>query len=130
MRSGIGMAISRSMLPFGQPVHQGQQLRHNPLFHLSDHVFAPRRDGVDLIQKDDAGALARGLFEDLAQMGLALAIELMDDLRAAHRIEIGLGFMRDGARDQSLSASRRTMEQYALWGIDTQLLEDLRIAQR
>src|SRR5208283_5058810 len=93
-------------------------------------VLAARCDGVDLIQKYDAGAFARGLLEDLAQMSFALAIEPVDDLRAAHRIEIGLGLMGDGARDQRLPASRRTMQQYALGGVDPQLLKDLRIAQR
>ena len=118
------------MLPLGQAVHQRQQLRHDPLFHLAHHVLAPRRDGVDLVQKDDAGALARGLLEDLAQMGLALAVKLVDDLRAAHRKEVGLGLMGDGARDQRLAASRRTVQQHALGGVDAQPLEDLRIAQR
>ena len=126
----VGGGDHDQMLPFGQPVHQRQQLRHHPLFHLADHVLAARRNGVDLIQKDDAGALARGLLEDLAQMGFALAVELVDDLRAAHRKEVGLGFMRDGARDQRLAASRRTMQQHALGGVDAQPLEDLRIAQR
>jgi len=125
----VGGCNHDQMLPFGQPVHQRQQLRHHPLFHFADHVLAAWRDGVDLIQKDDAGAFARGLLEDLAQMGLALAIELVDDLRAAHREEIGLSLMRNGARDQGLSASRRTMQQHALGGVDPQLLEDLRIAQ-
>ena len=118
------------LLPFGEPVHQRQQLRHDPFFHFSHHVLAPGRDGVDLIQKNDARALARGLLEDLPQMGFALAVELVDDLRTAHRIEVGFGFMRDRARDQSLSAAWRAMEQHALGGVDAQPLEDLRIAQR
>ncbi len=118
------------MLAFGQPIHQGQQLRDHTLLHLADHVLAARRDGVDLIDKDDARTLARGLFEDLAQVGLALAIELVDDLRAANRKEISLGFMRDRACDQSLATSRRPMQQHPLGRVDTQLLENFRIAQR
>ena len=64
------------------------------------------------------------------QMGFAFAVELVDDLRTAHRIEVGLGFMRDRARDQRLAAARRTMQQHALGGVDAQPLEDFRIAQR
>ena len=126
----VGGGDDDQMLPLGQPVHKRQQLRHHALFHFADHVLAARRNGVDLVQKNDAGAFARGLLEDLAQMGLALAVELVDDLRAAHRIEIGLGFMGDGARDQRLAASRRAVQQDALGGVDPQPLEDLRIAQR
>src|ERR1039458_1628302 len=37
----------------------------HPFFDFAHHVLAPRRNGVDLIQKNDAGALGRGLLEDL-----------------------------------------------------------------
>src|ERR1035437_5415106 len=63
-------------------------------------------------------------------MGFAFAVKLVDDLWSAHRVEVGLGFMRDGARDQSLSAAGRTIEQHALGGADAEPLEDLGIAQR
>jgi len=76
-RAGLGRlvaAITISLPPFGEPVHERQQLRHHPFFDFPHDVFpSARRNGVDLIQKNDAGALARGLLEDLPEMRFALA---------------------------------------------------------
>ena len=51
------------------------------------------------------GALARGFVEDLAQVGLALAVELVDDLRPVDGEEAGFGLVGHGAGDQRLAAA-------------------------
>ena len=147
-RSGIEMAISRSNRPGRrsagiqrvrqvgrrqhdhvlapvEPVHQGQQLGDDPLLDVADDPLAVRGDGVDLVEEDDAGRLPRRLLEDLAEMGLALAVELVDDLRAVDREELGVGLVGHGAGDQRLAAAGRPVQQHALGRVDAQPLEDL-----
>ncbi len=123
-------AMHDHVLPLGQPVHQGQQLGHDPLLDVADDLLALRRDGVDLVEEDDAGGLARGLVEDLAEVGFALAVELVDDLRSVHGEEPRVGLVGHGAGDQGLSAAGRAVEQHPLGWVDPQPLEDLRIAER
>ena len=126
----VGGADDNHILPLVQPVHQRQQLGHHPLFHLAHHLLAPRGNGVNLIQENNARPLPRRLLEDLAQMRLALPVEFVDDLRPAHGKEIGLGFMRDGPRDQRLAAAGRTVQQHPFGRVYAQPLEHFRIAQR
>ena len=79
-----------------------------------DDALALWRDGVDFIEEDDGGGVAAGFLEDLPQVGLTLAVELVDDLRPAHGIEVRVGLMRDGPRNQRLAASRRPVQEHAL----------------
>ena len=118
------------VLPLGQSVHQGQQLGHDALLHVAHHPLAPRGDGVDLVEEDDAGGLARGLVEDLPQVGFALAVELVDDFRAVDGEEVGLGFVGHGPGNQRLAAAGRPVQQHALGRVDAQPLEQFRVAQR
>ena len=111
-------------------VHQGQQLGDDALFDVAYGMLALGRDGVDLVQKDDTGASAGGVTENLAQMRFAFAVELMHHLGTADRKKVGLGFVCDSARDQGLAASGRSIEQYAFGWINPQALEHFGIAQR
>ena len=122
--------MTMTLLPLGKPVHQRQQLGHHPLLHFAHHLLAARGNGIDFVQEDNAGRLAAGLFEDLPQMGFALAVKLVDDFRAADGKEIRLRLMRDGARDQRLAATRRAIQQHAFGRVDPQPLENFRVAQR
>ena len=106
---GVGQVGGRQhddVLPLREAVHQRQQLRHDALFHVADHPLAPRGDGVDLVEEDDARRLAGRLVENLPQVGFALAVELVDDLRAVDREEVGLGFVGHGAGEQASCRSR------------------------
>jgi len=109
-RSGIGMTISRSNLPgrrragsralgmlvaamtmtfcllFRPSMRRGAGRR--PAFHVSDNVFPAGGDGVDLIDEQDAGSLFGCLFKDFPEVGLAFAVKLVDDLRAADGKEL------------------------------------------
>ena len=114
----------------GESVHQAEQLRHDPLLHVADRPIAARGDGVDLVEEDDARRLLRRLVEDLPQVGFALAVELVDDLRAVDGEEVGLGFMGHGPGDQRLAAARRPQQQHALGRFDAQPLEQFGISQR
>ncbi len=126
----VGRGDDDHVLPLGQPVHQGQELGDDPFLDVADDLFALGRDGVDLVQEDDAGSIAGGLVEDLAEMGLALAVELVDDLRAVHREETSVGLMGHGTGDQRLAAAGRPVQQNALGWVDAQPLEHFGIAQR
>ena len=126
----VGGGDHDDVLAAVKSVHQGQQLGDDALFDVAYGMLALGRDGVDLVEKDDTGACAVASLENLAQMRFAFAVELMDDLRAVDRKEVGLGFVCDGARDQGLAASGRSIEQHAFGWIDPQALEHLGIAQR
>ena len=118
------------VLPLGQSVHQGQKLGHDPFLDVADDLLTLRRDRVDLVEKDDAGRLARGIFEDLPQVGFALAIELVDDLRTVDREETSIGLVGHRAGDQRLAATGRPVEQDALGRVDSQPFKHLGIAER
>ena len=126
----IGGANHDHLVPFRQPVHQRQQLRDHPLLHFADNLVAAGRDGIEFVEKDNARRLASSLLENLAQVGFAFAIKLVDHFRSAHGKEIRLRLVRDGARDQRLAASRRPVEQHALGRVDAQPLENFGVTQR
>ena len=130
---GVGQVGGRQhddVLPLRQAVHQRQQLRHDAFLHVADHAFPPRRDGIDLIEEDDAGRPLRRLLEEPPQVGLALAVELVDDLRPVDGKEGGLGFVGHRPGQQRLAAARRAVQEHALRRIDPQPLEKLRVLQR
>ena len=126
----VGGGQDDHVLSLREAVHQRQELRDHPLFHVADDPLPPRRDGVDLVEEDDAWGAAGGLVEELAQMRLALAVELVDDLRPVDREEIGLGFVGDGAGEQSFAAAGRAVEEHALGRVDPQTIEEFRVLQR
>ena len=80
-------------------------------------------DGVDFIDKDNAGGVALGLVEEVAHAGGAHADEHLDELGAADGEEGHAGLAGDGARQQCLARSGRADEQHALGYARSQRLE-------
>ena len=113
-----------------EPVHQRQQLRDDALLHLADRVFPPRRDRVDLVEKDNAWRGLLRLLEHLAKPRLALPVQPVHDFGSADGEKGRLGFAGHGARQQRFAAAGRTVEQDALGRVDAEAAEDLRIPQR
>ena len=126
----VGGRQHDDVLALRESVHQAEQLRHDAFFHVADRPIAVRGDGVDLVQEDDARRPLGRLVENLPQVGLALAVELMDDFRPVDGEEIGLGFVGHGPGDQRLAAAGRPEQQHALRRFDAQPLEQFRISQR
>src|SRR5579883_2554712 len=69
---------------------------------------------INLIDEDDAGAIAFSLLEEVAHAARANADEHLHKFRAANAEEWHPCFPCDCARDQRLSCSRRANEQQAL----------------
>ena len=115
-----------------QAVHQCQQLRDQAALclALAAQLVALGGDRVDLVKEDDRRGPAACFLEDLAQMGFAGAIPLVDDLGPVHVEEPRAGLVGHGAGDQRFAAARGAIEQHAFGGIDAQPLEQLGEAQR
>ena len=105
-------------------------MRHYPPFHVSHHFFAFGSDGVDFIQKNDAGSFASGFFKYFAKVGFTFTIELVYDFRTADGKKIGFSLLRNRPGNKGFAASRGTVEENAFWGVNAQPVEDFRISQR
>ena len=70
-------------------------------------------DRVDLVDEDDAGRVALGLVEEVADAAGADADEHLDELGARDGEERDARLAGDGAREQRLAGSGRTDEQHA-----------------
>src|SRR5271154_1540865 len=125
----IGRADHDDLATRHKSVHQAEKLRDPTLFPLAGHLGALRGDGVDLVDKEDRGSVPRSFFEDLAKLGLALSVKLPHDFGAVEVYEVHAALSRDGARQQRLASTRRTIQQHALRRENSQPLEDTRIFQ-
>ena len=125
----VGRCDDHRVLPRLDTVEQGQQLGDEPLLGFTGDLAALRRDRVDLVDEDDRGRGLRRLLEQLAQPPLALAISRAHDLGSGDVEELGRAFVGDGARQQRLAGSGRTMEQDALGRVDSEALEELWVAK-
>ncbi len=110
---------------FHQAVHEGQELGDDPFLDVSHHHGALGRQGVDLVQKDDAGGVPPGLFEDLTQLGFAFPVELVDDLGPVDMDEVGPHLVGDGPSDERLARAGWSGEQDAARWIDAEHSEEL-----
>ena len=87
-------------------IHQTEKLRHHAFLNLADHLGAFGSDSVNLVDKQDRGSVARGFFENLADLGLALAVELPHNLRAVEMNKVHATFGGYGAGQQSFPRAR------------------------
>src|SRR5215203_1844048 len=93
-----------------QPVHEGEELGD---------------EGVYLVEEDDRRRFGARLVEDRTQLRLALAPELVEDLRPGDGHEVGSAFVGDGASEERLARPRRPVEEDPLVRPDVELAEDL-----
>ena len=126
----VGRADHENVTAGNRAVHEGEKLRHDPLFHVPHDVGALRGDGVDFIDEDHARRLARRLLEYLTQSRFAVAVKFLDDFRPVDLDEVQLRLRRDRAGDEGLPGSRRSVEEQPLRRLDAQPVEEFPVAQR
>ena len=80
-------------------------------------------------RKMTLGAVLLRVGEDTAQVRLALAVELVDDLRAADAEEVRAALAGDGAGDQRLAGAGRAVEQDALGRLDAEPVEEFGVLE-
>ena len=114
-----------------EAVHFHEQLIQRLLALLvAERVAAAAAaDGVELVDEDDAGAVAARLAEQLAHARGADARVHLDEVRAAREQERHAGFARDRPRQQRLAGSRRADEEHALGNPAADSGEPLRLAE-
>ena len=105
-------------------VHEGQKLRHYPLFHISDDLGALRGDGIHLIDEDDARRFARRFFKYLTQPGLTVTVIFLDDFRPVDSDEMELRLSGNGTGNQGFPRSRRSVEKQPFRRLDAQSFEE------
>ena len=77
-------------------------------------------DSVDFVDKDDGRGVLLRLVEQFAHTGGAKADEHLDEVRAGSRVERHARLACDGAREQRLTGSWRTVEQHTARNAGTQ----------
>src|SRR5829696_3078547 len=107
-----------------EPVHEGEELRDEGSLEALAHHVARRCEGIYLVEEDDRRRFGAGLVEDGAQLRLALAPELVEDLRSRDGHEVGPALVGDGPRQERLARARRPVEQDSLVRPDVELAED------
>src|SRR5215204_1089356 len=108
-----------------EPVHEGEELGDEGSLEALAHHVTRRGEGVYLIEEDDRRRFGAGFVEDRAQLRLALAPELVEDLRPRDGHEVGATLVGDGPRQERLARPRRPVEQDSLVRPDVELAEDL-----
>src|SRR5947199_10840938 len=93
-------------------------------------VTAMTPDGVDFIDKNDAGRGFLSLFEHVAYARCAYTDKHLNKVRAADGKEWDIRFARNGARQQCLASPRRPDHQDAFWNASAEFLKFFRIAQK
>ena len=83
-------------------------------------MFALGGNRINLIEKNNRRSLFPGLFEQLPQFGLALAVILGDHLRSADGKKHSVSFAGYGAGQQGLAASGWIVEKHALGRINAE----------
>jgi hypothetical protein len=86
-------------------------------------------DGVDLVDEDDAGRIALGLVEEVADAAGADADEHLDELGAGDGEEGHARFAGDGSGEQRLAGARRPDEEHAARDARAEAVELLRVFQ-
>ena len=87
-------------------------------------------DGVDLVDEDNRRRLLVRHAEELAHEPWPVAEVLLDELRARDTQKGRRGLVGDGLGEERLARARRAVQQHALWRVDAQLHEALRVEHR
>src|SRR5579863_5692736 len=111
-------------------VHQTEKLCHNAFLNLASDFGALGSHGVDLVDEKNGGRVTRRFLEDLAEFGLAFAVELPHDLRAVQVNEMHTTFGCYGTGKQGLARAWRAVQQHTLRCQNPQPLEDARVFER
>src|SRR5213083_2293005 len=86
-------------------------------------------DGIDLVDKDDAGRVLLALLEHIAYPAGADADKHLDEIRAGNCEERHVRFAGDGAGEQGLAGAGRPDEKHAFRDLAAETLKFLRIFQ-
>ena len=129
----VGGGQNDNTLSGVKPVHFGQQLVQSLLaFIVAAHtgstvtLFA---NGIDLINKDNAGGFFVGLFEEVTHLGSAHADEHLDKFRTRNGEERNTGFAGNSAGQQGFTGARGADKQNALGHFGTDILVTLGVMQ-
>src|SRR2546427_4440903 len=102
----VGSTYHDDVSPSTHTVHQGEKLRHNPMFHLTSHFFSLGSDGIQFVDEDDARSSLLRFLEDLAESSLGFAIELGHYLWSGNDIEVGVRLVGDSLGYECFAAAR------------------------
>lgn len=94
------------------------------------HLFSFWSDRVNLIDEDDGGRVLLRLLEGFAQITLRFAGHLGHDLRTIDEEEEGARLVRNSSCHQRFTGTRRSEHQDTARRLDTDGLEELRMAER
>ena len=115
-----------------EAVHLDQQLVQGLLalvVSAAQARAALAANGVDLVDKDDAGCGCLGLLEEVAHAAGAHAHEHLDEVRARYREERHARLAGHGLGEQRLARARGANEKHAMRGLGAHLLVALGLAQ-
>ena len=128
----VGRSNENDSLVGFEPVHFDQQLIQG-LFSFvvasSQTGTAMPSNGVEFINKDDAGSIFLPLLKKVSDPTRPHADEHLNKIRSADAEKGNAGFSCDGPSHKSLPRPGRTHQEYALGDSSTQLLEFLRFFQ-
>src|SRR5205807_352613 len=112
--------------------HLGQKLADHPLCHVGIARAASTNRGhrIDLVKEDYAWRCLPRLAKDLSNRLLRFSYELVEQLRTLNADKVRLALVRGSLRQESLSSSRRTIQEQSLRGNGVHLGEEFRIFQR
>src|SRR5579872_2693540 len=126
----VGSTDNNDLTARDKSIHQTEQLGNHSLFNLTNNLGSFRSYRVNFIDEENRWGMTCRFLEDLAQLGLALAIKLQHDLRSVEVNEVDQTLSRHGASQQSFSRARRAVQKHAFRCKNSQPLEDTRIFQR
>ncbi len=109
-----------------ETVHLHQQLVQGLLAFVMTAAQAgatAAADGVDLVDKDDAGGVLLGLIKHVTDPGRAHADEHFHEIGAGNAEERHLGFAGDGLGEQGLTGTRRADHQHTTGNLAAKTLE-------
>src|SRR5690606_13714986 len=109
---------------FLEAVHHRKELGDHTPLHLTGHLLPSPGDGVKFVDEDDRRGVLLCLVEYLAELLLALAIVLGNNLGACDRDEVRPALACDRLCNQGLSSAGGPEEEDSLRRLDSEFLEE------